>query len=190
MARAGGNASGEILVLSCEELCIPCQGLESHPLCDIISERNFNQVIYLRWFVFKTKQAQPWQQYVDSLEEGEVMPETKFQIILYFSQSKFKQPQVASGYQDGEKILNDCGGYGRGEESKIQETFLSSTLPVAMQRKDLIQTLGKVIFWMWMHIMRQQIQEEEHIGIEISEMTGVHSWRQCHQEMSSRQRII
>lgn len=99
------------------------------------------------------------------------MPETKFQIILYFSQSKFKQPQVASGYQDGEKILNDCGGYGRGEEGKIQETFLSSNLPVAMQRKDLIQTLGKVIFWMWMHVMRQQIQEEEHIGIEISEMT-------------------
>lgn len=23
----------------------------------------------------------------------------------------------------------------------------------------------------------KQIQEEEHIGIEISEMTGVHSWR-------------
>lgn len=105
------------------------------------------------------------------------MSETKFQIIFHFSQSKFKQPQVASGYQDGEKILNDYGGYGSGEESKIQETFLSSNLPVAMQRKDLIQTLGKVILWVWMHVMRQQIQEEGHIGIEISEMTGVHSWR-------------
>lgn len=39
---------------------------------------------------------------------------------------------MASGYLDGENILNDYGGYGRGEESKIQETSLGSNLPVAM----------------------------------------------------------